>query len=98
MKLPEPRIKGEVSLETTIRNRRTIRSFTSERLTSKQFSQYRISPMLKLNPGLLKVITIKHLKRAGHIYNCRHRNYLLLFTLILYIRHFCVIDYGSRSE
>ncbi len=39
MKLPEPRIKGEVSLESTIRNRRTIRSFTSERLKSEQFSQ-----------------------------------------------------------
>lgn len=39
MKLPEPGIKGEVSLERTIKNRRTIRSFTSERLTSEQFSQ-----------------------------------------------------------
>ena len=39
MKLPQPRIEGDVSLERTIKNRRTIRSFTSEHLTQKQFSQ-----------------------------------------------------------
>ena len=39
VKLPEPRIEGRISLERTINNRRTIRSFTSKPLTLEQFSQ-----------------------------------------------------------
>lgn len=39
MRLPQPGIKGDVSVETTIKNRRTIRSLSSEHLTLEQFSQ-----------------------------------------------------------
>lgn len=39
MRLPEPRIEGEVPLERTIRTRRTIRSFTSKKLTLEQIAQ-----------------------------------------------------------
>ena len=39
MKLPKPKIHGEVSLETAIKQRRTIRSFTSEPLSLEQCSQ-----------------------------------------------------------
>lgn len=39
MNLPQPRIEGEVSLERTIKDRRTIRSFTKDALTLEQFSQ-----------------------------------------------------------
>lgn len=39
MNLQQPRIKGDVSLETAINNRRTIRSFTSKKLAREQFSQ-----------------------------------------------------------
>ncbi len=39
MNLPPPRIEGNVSLETTIKNRRTIRSFIPQQLTLEQFSQ-----------------------------------------------------------
>ncbi len=39
MNLPEPRIDGKISLERTIKNRRTIRSFTQAALTLEQFSQ-----------------------------------------------------------
>jgi SagB-type dehydrogenase family enzyme len=39
LNLPAPMFKGRVSLETTIKNRRTIRSFTSEQLTLEQVSQ-----------------------------------------------------------
>ena len=39
MKLPKPKTHGEVSLETAIKRRRTIRSFTSEPLSLEQCSQ-----------------------------------------------------------
>ncbi|MCK4425773.1 MAG: SagB/ThcOx family dehydrogenase, partial [Deltaproteobacteria bacterium] len=39
MKLPKQKIHGEVSLETAIKQRRTIRSFTSEPLSLEQCSQ-----------------------------------------------------------
>jgi len=39
MKLPKPKTHGEVSLETAIKQRRTIRSFTSEPLSLEQCSQ-----------------------------------------------------------
>ena len=39
MKLPKPKIHGDVSLETAIKQRRTIRSFTSEPLSLEQCSQ-----------------------------------------------------------
>jgi SagB-type dehydrogenase family enzyme len=39
MKLPKPKIQGEVSLETAIKRRRTIRSFTSRPLSLEQCSQ-----------------------------------------------------------
>jgi SagB-type dehydrogenase family enzyme len=39
MDLPKPILDGEISLETTIKHRRTIRSFRSDRLTSQQFAQ-----------------------------------------------------------
>jgi nitroreductase len=39
MNLPPPRIQGDVSLESTIKNRRTVRSFNPQRLTLEQFSQ-----------------------------------------------------------
>ena len=39
MKLPTPKTDGDISLEKTIKERRTIRSFTSEQLTMEQFSQ-----------------------------------------------------------
>ena len=39
MKLREPDIKGEMPLETTIKRRRTIRSFRSETITIDQISQ-----------------------------------------------------------
>ena len=39
MKLPKPQIDGDISLEKTIKGRRTIRSFLSEPLTREQFSQ-----------------------------------------------------------
>jgi len=39
MKLPTPKFDGETSLEKTIKDRRTIRSFTSRHLTLEQLSQ-----------------------------------------------------------
>ncbi len=39
MKLPKPKTHGEVSLETAIKSRRTIRSFTAEPLSLEQYSQ-----------------------------------------------------------
>ena len=39
MKLPPPALDGDVSLERTIKNRRTIRSFYSDKLSLKQLSQ-----------------------------------------------------------
>jgi SagB-type dehydrogenase family enzyme len=39
MYLPDPMLDGDVSLERTIHQRRTIRSFESKALTLKQFSQ-----------------------------------------------------------
>jgi len=39
MELPKPRFDGDVSLEKSIKERRSIRSFTSEKLTLEQFSQ-----------------------------------------------------------
>ena len=39
MKLPCPRIEGDVSVEKAIKTRRTIRSFKHERLTLEQLSQ-----------------------------------------------------------
>ncbi len=39
MRLPDPMIDGDVSLERTIHQRRTIRSFDSKALTLKQLSQ-----------------------------------------------------------
>ena len=39
MHLPDPMVDGDVSLERTIHQRRTIRSFESKALTLKQFSQ-----------------------------------------------------------
>ena len=39
MILPEPRTDGDVSLEKSIKGRRTVRSFISESLTTEQFSQ-----------------------------------------------------------
>jgi len=39
MHLPDPTVDGDVSLERTIHQRRTIRSFDSKALTLKQFSQ-----------------------------------------------------------
>jgi SagB-type dehydrogenase family enzyme len=39
MKLPKPKTHGDVSLETAIKQRRTIRSFTSEPLSLEQCSQ-----------------------------------------------------------
>jgi SagB-type dehydrogenase family enzyme len=39
MKLIQPKFEGEMSLERTIRDRRTIRSFRSDALTQEQFSQ-----------------------------------------------------------
>jgi SagB-type dehydrogenase family enzyme len=39
MKLPKPKTHGEVSLETAIKRRRTIRSFTSRPLSLEQCSQ-----------------------------------------------------------
>jgi len=39
MKLPKPKINGEVSLETAIKRRRTVRSFTSRPLSLEQCSQ-----------------------------------------------------------
>ena len=39
MELPTPKTDGDISLEKTIQQRRTIRSFTPEALTMEQFSQ-----------------------------------------------------------
>jgi len=39
VKLPQPLIKGKVSIEEAIKSRRTIRSFTSESLKQEHFSQ-----------------------------------------------------------
>jgi SagB-type dehydrogenase family enzyme len=39
MRLPEPRTGGDVSLEKSIKGRRTARSFASRELTADQFSQ-----------------------------------------------------------
>lgn len=39
MKLPAPRLDGEISVERTIKERRTVRSFTSRPLKQDQFSQ-----------------------------------------------------------
>ena len=39
MKLPPPEIEGVISLERTIKTRRTIRSFSSKHLSLKQLSQ-----------------------------------------------------------
>ena len=39
MDLPDPQTDGAISLEKTIKTRRTIRSFTSQQLTLDQFSQ-----------------------------------------------------------
>ncbi|MDH4204002.1 MAG: SagB/ThcOx family dehydrogenase [Desulfobacteraceae bacterium] len=39
MKLPKPRLKGEVSVEEAIKHRRTIRSYLSKPLTLEQLSQ-----------------------------------------------------------
>ena len=39
MKLPKPRMDGDVSLEWTIRHRRTIRSYDPKKLTLEQISQ-----------------------------------------------------------
>ncbi len=39
MNLPEPRLKGEVSVEQAIKHRRTIRSYLSKPLTLEQLSQ-----------------------------------------------------------
>ena len=39
MKLMQPKMSGDVSLERTIKDRRTIRSFSSDELTQEQFSQ-----------------------------------------------------------
>ena len=39
MKLPTPKFDGEISLEKTIKDRRTVRSFTSSHLTQEQLSQ-----------------------------------------------------------
>ena len=39
LKLPQPRTEGRISLEKTIKTRRTVRSFTSDPLTLEQFSQ-----------------------------------------------------------
>lgn len=39
MKLIQPKFDGDISLERTIKNRRTCRSFTSKSLTLVQFSQ-----------------------------------------------------------
>lgn len=39
MKLPQPKFEGEVSLEKTVKQRRTIRSFRSQPLTLAQYSQ-----------------------------------------------------------
>ena len=39
MKLMQPKMSGDVSLEGTIKDRRTIRSFSPDELTQEQFSQ-----------------------------------------------------------
>jgi SagB-type dehydrogenase family enzyme len=39
MQLPDPKLDGDVSLERTIHQRRTVRSFLSKPLTQKQLSQ-----------------------------------------------------------
>jgi SagB-type dehydrogenase family enzyme len=39
MKLPAPKFDGDISLEKTIKDRRTVRSFTSSHLTLEQLSQ-----------------------------------------------------------
>jgi SagB-type dehydrogenase family enzyme len=39
MALPEPRLKGEMSLEETLIQRRSVRSFTDEELTLEEISQ-----------------------------------------------------------
>jgi SagB-type dehydrogenase family enzyme len=39
MALPEPRLKGEMSLEETLAQRRSVRSFTEEELTLEEISQ-----------------------------------------------------------
>jgi SagB-type dehydrogenase family enzyme len=39
MRLPTPRTEGRISLERTVKDRRTIRSFTSQPLTPEQLSQ-----------------------------------------------------------
>jgi len=39
MALPEPRLKGEMSLEETLVQRRSVRSFTEEKLTLEEISQ-----------------------------------------------------------
>lgn len=39
MALPEPRLKGEMSLEETLAQRRSVRSFTEEQLTMEEISQ-----------------------------------------------------------
>ena len=39
MKLPPPTFDGDMSLERTIKNRRTIRSFFPDKITLQQFSQ-----------------------------------------------------------
>jgi SagB-type dehydrogenase family enzyme len=39
MALPEPRLEGELSLEETLARRRSVRSFTEEKLTLEEISQ-----------------------------------------------------------
>lgn len=39
MRLPQPDVTGQVPLEKTIKTRRTIQPFASERLALKDFSQ-----------------------------------------------------------
>ena len=54
MRLPDPTIDGNVSLETTIHQRRTVRSFDSKALTITQFSQLLWAAQGVTDPGGFK--------------------------------------------
>ena len=51
MRLPQPDVTGHVSLEKTIKSRRTIRSFASNRITLKDFSQLLWAAQGVIEPG-----------------------------------------------
>lgn len=63
MRLPEPRTKGEVSLEQTLKERRSKRSFASQELTWEQISQ-----LLWAAQGITEEYGFRTAPSAGALY------------------------------